>query len=249
MKKASCFGTIIYIGLLLVAFAGSSYFWFTFFVRGKSLPTPNLVGREVADGRAIASDLGLRLDVDNRNDRNSDQVPRGAIVWQNQSGGNLVKRGTRLIVGQSLGPLVLEIPDLAGQSARTAMLRFGQRNLRFGNLAYVDVDGTPGVVATDPPKGTIVKGETPISILVAFPPPPPRYVMPDLIDRNVDGARSALDRYGMTATNVKFESYPGIANGTIIRQFPLPGAPVSSRDPISLVVSRQEDGQNLAPLQ
>lgn len=242
MKKASCFGSIIYIGLLLVAFAGSSYFWFTFFVRGKSVPTPNLVGREVVDARAIASDLGLRLDVDNRNDRHSDRVPRGTIVWQNRGSGSLIKRGTRLIVGQSLGPLVLEIPDLAGQSARTAMLRFGQRNLRFGNLAYVDMNGTPGVVATAPPKGTVVKGQTPISILVGFPPSPPKYVMPDLIDRPADAVRSALDRYGMTVTNVKFESYPGIADGTIIRQFPLPGAPVSSRDSISLVVSRQEEG-------
>lgn len=247
MKKASCFGSIIYIGLLLVAFAGSSYFWFTFFVRGKSVPTPNLVGREVADARAIASDLGLRLDVDNRNDRHSDRVSRGAIVWQNRGSSSLIKRGTRLIVGQSLGPLVLEIPDLAGQSARTAMLRFGQRNLRFGNLAYVDMNGTPGVVATAPPKGTVVKGQTPISILVAYPPSPPEYVMPDLIDRPADSVRAALDRYGMTATNVKFESYPGIADGTIIRQFPLPGAPVSSRDSISLVVSRQEEGAMDAP--
>ena len=40
---------------------------------------------------------------------------------------------------------------------------------------------------------------------------------------------------------MKFEAYPGIADGTIIRQYPLRGAPVSSRDPISVVVSRQEE--------
>ena len=40
---------------------------------------------------------------------------------------------------------------------------------------------------------------------------------------------------------VKFEAYPGIADGIIIRQYPLRGAPVSSRDPISVVVSRQEE--------
>ena len=43
-------------------------------------------------------------------------------------------------------------------------------------------------------------------------------------------------------SNVKFESYPGIADGIIIRQFPLRGAPVSGRDPITVVVSRQEEG-------
>jgi hypothetical protein len=41
---------------------------------------------------------------------------------------------------------------------------------------------------------------------------------------------------------VKFESYPGIADGIIIRQFPLRGAPVSGHDPITVVVSRQEEG-------
>ena len=35
---------------------------------------------------------------------------------------------------------------------------------------------------------------------------------------------------------------PGIADGIIIRQFPLRGAPVSGRDPITVVVSRQAEG-------
>ena len=40
---------------------------------------------------------------------------------------------------------------------------------------------------------------------------------------------------------VKFEAYPGIRDGIIIRQYPLRGAPVTARDPISLVVSKQEE--------
>jgi beta-lactam-binding protein with PASTA domain len=40
---------------------------------------------------------------------------------------------------------------------------------------------------------------------------------------------------------VKYEAYPGIQDGIIIRQYPLRGAPVSSRDPISVVVSKQEE--------
>lgn len=242
MKKGSCLGTFVYLVFLVVAFAGSSYFWFKFFVRGKSIPTPNLVGRQVADARAMTSDLGLRLEIDKKNDRHSDKVPKGAVVWQNRTSGSLIKRGTRLIVGQSLGPLVLEIPDLAGESARTAMLRFSQRNLQIGNLSYVDSPAKPGVIATDPPSGTIVRGETPISLLVGYPDIPLKYVMPDLINRPADRVQAGLDRYGMAITNVKYESYPGIPDGTIIRQFPLPGAPLTSKDAISLVVSRQEEG-------
>ena len=66
--------------------------------------------------------------------------------------------------------------------------------------------------------------------------------MPDLIDQPLDGVRPALERRGLTISTVKFEAYPGIADGIIIRQFPLRGALVSARDPITVVVSRQEEG-------
>jgi beta-lactam-binding protein with PASTA domain len=53
--------------------------------------------------------------------------------------------------------------------------------------------------------------------------------------------RPALLAHGLNVTSVKYEAYPGIRDGIIIRQYPLRGAPVSSRDPITVVVSRQEE--------
>ena len=47
---------------------------------------------------------------------------------------------------------------------------------------------------------------------------------------------------GLKIATVRYESYPGIRDGIIIRQFPLRGAPVSARDAISVVVSKQEEG-------
>jgi eukaryotic-like serine/threonine-protein kinase len=241
MKRRGCLGTSLFLLLLAVAFGGSSYFWFTFFVRGKSVATPNLVGRSVTDARALASDVGLVLLVENSNDRHSDDVPSGSVVWQNRTAGNLVKRGTRLRVGQSLGPLVLEVPDLAGESERTAMLRFSQRNLKLGNLTYVGVQGEKGIIAADPPKGTVVKGQTPVSLLVGFPQNPPSIVMPDLIQRQLEQVRPFFERAGMNIATVRFETYPGLADGTIIRQFPIEGHPVDTKDAISLVVVRNEE--------
>jgi len=240
MKIRGCLGTLIFVLFLVAAFGLSSYFWFSFFVRGKSVETPNLVGRSLVSARGVASDRGLILVVDNVNDRNSDQVPPGSVVWQNRTAGALVKRGTRLFVGQSLGPLVLSVPDLTGQSPRTALLRFSQRNLKLGNLAYFEHPSTSGIVAEDPPRGTVVSGQTPISLLVGFTRPGPTYVMPDLIDRLLIEVRPTLEIRNLTMSNVKFERYPGIADGIIIRQYPIPGYPVTSRDPITVVVSKQD---------
>lgn len=241
--RRGCFSNFLFVLVLLVAFTGSSYFWFNFFVRGKSLPTPDLIGKSVQEARAICSDLGLTLNVDASTRRNSEKVRAGFVVWQNRSPGatSFVKRGTALRVQLSSGPLVLRVPELDGQSAGTAMLRLGQQNLKLGYLAYADVPGQLGIVAADPPKGTVVTAQTPVSLLVSVPQAPLSWVMPDLIDQSLERIRHDLESRGLNITTVKYETYPGLRDGVIIRQFPVRGSPVSARDGISLVVSRQEE--------
>ena len=246
--KHGCLYHVLFGVLLLLIFGSSTYFSFTFFVKGRSLPTPDLKGRSVADARRITQDLGVDLLVDSSHRRNDDKVPVGHIVWQNRTPGatSFIKRGSALRVELSAGPLVLRVPDLAGASAGTAILRLGQQNLKRGNVTYVG-SATQGVLAADPPTTTVVAPQTGVSILVGVTPPPAEYVMPDLIDRPLDRVRPALESRGLQVSTVKFEAYPGIADGIIIRQYPLRGAPVSTNDPISVVVSRQEE-EGFAPV-
>ncbi|HEX8253266.1 MAG TPA: PASTA domain-containing protein [Thermoanaerobaculia bacterium] len=240
--KRGCFENLFFLAVLLLIFGSSTYFWFTFFVKGRSLPTPNLVGRSVVDARNMAQDLGVELEVDESHRRNSDKVPVGHVVWQNRTPGatSFIKRGSSIRVELSAGPLVLRVPDFAGVTPGTGMLRLGQQNLKLQNLSYVATDAT-GILAADPPKGTVVAPQAPVSLLVAVPAQAPQYVMPDLIDRPLESVRLALETRGLNVATVKYEAYPGIADGIIIRQYPLRGAPVSTRDPISVVVSRQEE--------
>lgn len=258
--KRGCVANVLFLVVLVLAFAGSTYFWFTFFVKGRSLPTPNLIGKTVPEARAICSDLGVRLDVRPER-RNSDKVQVDRVVWQNRTpgGASFIKRGTSIRVELSAGPLILRVPELAGQSGGTGMLRLGQQNLKVGGMAYVDMapskirdllaalgvkDQAPqaqAILAADPPKDTVVQAQTAVSLLVAVPSVQPTFVMPDLIDKPLADVRPSLETRGLVVSTVKYEAYPGIPDGIIIRQYPLRGAPVSSRDPITVVVSRAED--------
>jgi beta-lactam-binding protein with PASTA domain len=196
----------------------------------------------VAEARRITQDLGVELQVDEEHRRNSDRVAVGNIVWQNRNPGatSFIKRGSTLRVELSAGPLVLRVPDFAGQSAGTGMLRLGQLNLKSGYSSYVP-SAQSGILAADPPKGTVVAPQSPVSLLVGVPASSPTWVMPDVIDRPLEQVRPALEARGLNVSTVKYEAYPGIPDGIIIRQYPLRGAPVAARDPISVVVSRQEE--------
>ncbi|MGZ8853755.1 MAG: PASTA domain-containing protein, partial [Thermoanaerobaculia bacterium] len=79
--KHGCVANVVFAALLFVAFGGSTYFWFTWFVKGRSLPTPDLIGKTVAEARAMSSDLGVKLEIREER-RNSDKVPVDHVVWQ-----------------------------------------------------------------------------------------------------------------------------------------------------------------------
>ena len=236
-----CITNIVFAALVVLAFGFSTYVWFSFFVRGKSVSTPNLIGKSADDAKAICSDLGVNLTIDPQHRRNSDRIAAGSVAWQvpNPGTASLIKRGATIRAELSSGPLILRVPDFAGERAGTAVLRLGQQNLRPGSMSYVDASDQ-SVLAADPPKNTVVSAQTAVSLLVGVAPPAPSYVMPDLIDHPLDEVRPYLEAHGLMVSTVKFEAYPGIRDGIINRQFPLRGAPVSSRDPITVVVSRQE---------
>ena len=242
MKAGGCLGNFLFACVAVLAFGFSSYIWFTFFIRGKSVSTPNLIGKSVTDAKAFCSDLGVSLSVDPERRRSSDKIAAGNIAWQNRTPGAtfLIKRGTTIKVELSTGPLILRVPDFGGERAGTAVLRLGQQNLKPGSITYVD-SSQQGILAADPPKGTVVAAQTPVSLLVGAAPAPATYIMPDVIDHPLDEVRPYLEGHGLVVSTVKFEAYPGIRDGIIIRQFPLRGAPVSARDPITVVVSRREE--------
>src|ERR1700680_657088 len=206
-----CLGNIIFAILIVLAFGFSTYIWSPFFVLGQSVSPPTLIGKSAAESKAICSDLGVNLSIDPERRRNSDRVPAGAVVWQNRTPGatNLIKRGTTIKVELSAGPLILRVPDFGGQRSGTAVLRLGQQNLKPGNIGYVD-SAKEGVLAADPPAGTVVAAQTPVSLLVGLGPAPLTYIMPDLIDHALDEVRPYLQSRGLIVSTVKFETYPGI---------------------------------------
>ena len=61
--------------------------------------------------------------------------------------------------------------------------------------------------------------------------------MPDLVYRDYERVRLYFEQLGFKFGSVKFERYEGVAAGVILRQFPLPGHPLTREDPVSLVVA------------
>jgi len=221
----------------------TSYFAFSLFVRSGVTRSPDLAGlpREEAIETLKSQGLGWNFDSEGRY---SEEIPAGHVVQQRPSSGALVKRGSSVLAVLSLGPQQLQVPDLRGHALPSAQVALAAAGLSLGRILRVrSGQGKPGsVIEQRPEAATTVSPAEKVDLLVALATTADAYLMPDLIYRDYERVRRYFEGRGFRVGSVRFEPYAGIAPGVILRQFPLPGHPVSQRDALSLVVAAPAGG-------
>jgi serine/threonine-protein kinase len=129
------------------------------------------------------------------------------------------------------------VPELTGESERTAQLRVQQEGLELAGLSEIRSADYPAdaVVAQTPPPKTKA-GQ--VLLLVNRGQRGATYVMPDLIGVNGDRAADLLRARGFRVAVVGDHPYPGVPAGVVLRQNPQAGFQIAPGEPISLEVSR-----------
>ena len=238
-KLGRLFGWLAYSILVLVVFTIAGYFAFGFFVRSGVTTVPDLVAQPESEIGGLLVDSGLRLRRTYEADRYDEKIPAGHVLEQSPRSGSLVKRGAAIEIVVSLGPERLIVPDLKGQALQAAQVELTASGLSMGRIVNVfSVGATPGtVVEQAPPPASLVGRGSAVGLFLSAASRADTYVMPDLAYRNYEVVRYFFERRGFRLGSIKFEPYEGIAEGTVLRQYPLPGYPLARHDVISLVVT------------
>jgi serine/threonine-protein kinase len=205
-------------------------------LRAREVHVPNVLGHSVDEATRMMGDLGLGVRVDT-NRRIDAQVPEGHILQQDPPAGAEARSQRTVRVWLSGGARAATVPELVGQTERTARIRLEQAGLTVKAVAEVRLAGygADAIVAQEPAPTTRTDN---VSLLINRGEQSVRFVMPDLI--GIDGGRAAdlLRSRGFRVSIVGQQPYQGIPPGTIIRQQPSNGFQVGPGDAISLEVSR-----------
>jgi len=218
--------------------------WVTFrrSIVGRSVTVPDLVGKAVPEAIRASQQAGLRLEEQSGRARNDDKIPRGRILMQQPDAGSLAKPAQAVRVVLSLGPRELHVPDLTGLPPRAAAVKLNEETLTLGTASwYRDSLARAGIVAQDPEPDSIAARNVAVAVLTNRGQPETRFVMPDLVGQDADKMRARLETFGFRVGSARYESYEGIAPNTILKQFPPAGYPLSSREVVSLTVSRSTE--------
>ena len=205
-------------------------------LKAREVQVPALVGHSVNDASQSLAALGLALRIDS-NQRADDKVPAGRIMQQDPAPGGSARQQRNIRVWVSSGPRAQFVPPLVGQTERTARMRIEQDGLEVGSLTEFRSPDYPAdaVVAQDPAPSSRAPR---VSLLLNRGEQATTYVMPDVIGINGERAAEALRTQGFRVTITGSQPYPGVPQGTVVRQQPAGGFKVGPGDAISLEVSR-----------
>ena len=227
-----------------MVFGLAAYTSFSLFVRSGATTVPAVVGMSRTDAANVLADQGLALhEQGGRPAATTTRSRPAASPARTRTRGPWSSAGARSPCVLSLGPRRVTVPDLKGKTLPAAQAAISGTGLALGRIlgALAPNHEAPGsVIEQDPDPNAAVAPATGVDLLLAMAAPSERYVMPDLVYRNYDQVRPYFEQLGFKFGNVKFERYEGVAAGVILRQFPLPGHPLSHEDAVSLVVATAE---------
>jgi eukaryotic-like serine/threonine-protein kinase len=227
--------------LLLAAALGGTFLLFfgvalRVALRARVVQVPTLVGKTVNDASQTLGALGLTLRIDPTR-RSDPNVAANHIMLQDPSAGAEARSQRSIRVWLSAGPRTTTVPELIGQTERTARMRIEQDGVELGSVSEFRSPDYPAdaVVSQDPPPE--VKAPQ-VSLLLNRGEAAITYVMPDVIGMDGNRVSDALRAQGFRVTITGSQPHPGIPPGTVVRQQPQGGFRVAASDPISLEVSR-----------
>lgn len=211
-------------------------------IHGREVAVPNIVGMLPADAQRLAFQSGLTFTVERR--FYSAQVPFGRVMSQVPDAGTLVRRGWQVRAAESLGSQRVIIPDLLGQSGRAAEITIRERSLEMGTQALAHLPTpTPGmVIAQDPPANAREISAPRVSVLVAAPPDPPAFVMPNFVGQPLALVSADIEKAGLHVGNLTVR--PAGDAGTTP---PAAGSPAAPATPESGTTATIIVGQSPAP--
>lgn len=219
------FGTFFWVALVRTVHRGT-------------LAVPNLTGATVEQAQKLAHDRGLTVKVTSPGVF-SPSVPPGTIASQEPLPGFHVKSGSVVSVRLSLGSERVAVPRLTGDSLQAAIALLDNEGLHPGRRVTVRGQAAAdSVLATRPSSGAEVAPGSDVDLLLNVAPRQELWVTPAYLSVPLDRVREFCRRHRFRIGQVHRVAYPGLRPGTVLRQYPPAGSPLSRSDIIALWVSQ-----------
>lgn len=216
----------------------------SYFQVPEEVEVPAITGKEVADAYRLLESVGLQLHV--HESRHEKKIPERVIVSQDPAAGRKVRKNRAILAVVSLGPELLEVPDLRGKTVREAKIILSNNRLRLGEVEYkAAVDGEPERILHQRPgpREKVRKGE-PVNLQVQKGAGSAMIEMPRWTGRPLYRLDTSIAKANLFLDEVSWVFSDFVPRGEVVGQTPDQGSRVRSQAKVALEVSAGPTSKN-----
>jgi len=193
---------------------------------------PNVVGADEATAKRALEAEGFTVD---EVLQNSATVPAGSVISQDPLGGTVTRSGAEITIVLSLGPRLVEVPNVVGRTYRNAERALSDLGFEVRRDDVYDADVEPlHVVSMDRHAGDLIKEGSIVTLQVSRGPE--MVAVPNVVG---DPEAAAVDDLEAKGFEVKVErrTSGAVPAGRVISTSPKQGASIEKGSTVRLVVS------------
>jgi serine/threonine-protein kinase len=238
------FKIFIFLAIIGLAF----YFSFNMVIvslvhNKKEVSTPDVIGKSLYKAVEDLSREGFGLKLEG--EETNQNVPAGTILRQNPPAGMIVREGKVIKVTISRGGEIIYVPDLVGQSIRSADIALRTSTLVMGEVTkkYSAVFDRDIILSQDISAGTKVDKDSVVNLVVSDGKPPEGTVlMPNFINKSIQEVSEWSLQTGINL-NIKKEDASEFKSDVIVSQYPEPDIDITGFNSIYITVSQGQEEQ------
>ncbi|RYE78405.1 MAG: Stk1 family PASTA domain-containing Ser/Thr kinase [Myxococcales bacterium] len=227
---------LVLLGLLLLALiAAAAFFGPKLFTSApEQVSVPSLQG--LTRAQAITTLQDENLTPGDITQAASAEVPKGRVISQDPTRGELMDPGSAIDFVISSGRPTVQIPDIIGDNKDTAETTLRDLGLRVKLEERKSDDNKDDVVAVNPGVGESVADGSQVTIFYSSGPTE----VPDVVGMQEDAATKALEDAGFRVSRIE-DSTTEATKGEVLQQSPGEGTPLDQGSTVTIVVSTYEE--------
>jgi eukaryotic-like serine/threonine-protein kinase len=216
---------LILVAIIVIALGA---WWFA---AGQYFSVPSVAGKSMSMGRADLTNAGLAVSIGTA--RHSNTVPAGEIISTTPGAGTRTTHGSAITIIPSLGPVLVSMPPVTGQPAAQAKQALKAAGLRFQISSQTSASIPAGIViSTQPTAYQHWPVNKQVQLVISAGPP-----LPNFVGQQVSVAQQAASAGGYSINSVTATGSTE-PPGTVVKQSPAAGTPISSQEVVTVYVSQ-----------
>jgi eukaryotic-like serine/threonine-protein kinase len=199
----------------------------------RDVKVPNVTGLDFDEAAQRLAQAGFKAEQGEQ--RYNNTAPKMTVLEQSPPPGAREGIGEKVTLVVSGGQRLVAIPVVSGMTRAEAQAALEKEGFEVGEITEAPSNAPRGtVIATRPAIGSALGVPSTVSLVMSGGAPAQQ--MPDLLGREVNGARQVLIQLGVKDVKVIKEQSSAGLPGTIIAQSPVGGATITAGATVQLRV-------------